>query len=73
VLAEIPFLSPPPEVLEAAKKDNNIGPAAAAEPDVDQMVAKVLEKLTPQLQDLLSQGVLKPIVQNVLENEIKKK
>ena len=71
VLAEIPFLSPPPEVLATAAKENNVQPTQP--PDVDDMVRKVLEKLTPQLQDLLSQGMLKPIVEDVLQNEIKKK
>jgi hypothetical protein len=71
VLAEIPFLSPPPEVLAAAAKENNIQPTQP--PDVDEMVRKVLEKLGPQLQDLLSQGMLKPLVEDVLQNEIKKK
>jgi hypothetical protein len=67
VLAEIPFLSPPPEFLapkaEEAKPD---------EQDVDTVVRKVLEKLEPQLRDLLSQGV-KPLVENILQNETAKK
>jgi hypothetical protein len=49
-------------------------PAAASDPDhVDAVVRAVLEKLQPQLQDLLSQGVLKPLVENILHKELAKK
>jgi hypothetical protein len=37
------------------------------------MVRKVLEKLEPRLHDLLSQGVLKPLVEDALQNEMTKK
>jgi hypothetical protein len=40
---------------------------------VNAVVQKVLEKLEPQLHDLLSQGVLKPLVENLLQNELAKK
>jgi CheY-like chemotaxis protein len=70
VLAEIPFLSPPPEVLAVAKEENGLAPASS---DVDDMVRKVLEKLEPRLHDLLSQGVLKPLVEDALQNEMTKK
>lgn len=71
ILATIPFLSPPPEVLAVAAKENNIEPAD--DKDMDAMVRKVLEKLEPRLHDLLSQGVLKPIVENILQDETAKK
>jgi CheY-like chemotaxis protein len=66
VLATIPFLSPPPEILAQAAENNK------AE-DVDALVRKVMERLEPQLHDLLSQGVLKPLVENILHNEVAKK
>ena len=68
ILAEIPFLTPPPEFLAPKadeKKDSN--------GEVDAVVQKVLEKLEPQLHDLLSQGLLKPLVENILQNETTKK
>ena len=37
---------------------------------VDEVVRRVLEKLQPQLHELLSQGV-KPLVENMLQNELK--
>jgi CheY-like chemotaxis protein len=69
VLAEIPFLTPPPEFLRAAAEDAK----PAADSDVDAVVQKVLEKLEPQLHNLLSQGLLKPLVENIIQNEVAKK
>ena len=37
---------------------------------VDAVVQKVLAKLEPQLHEILAQGVLKPLVQNLLQNEL---
>jgi len=68
VLAEIPFLSPPPEFRAQAREQAISDPGT-----VDAVVQKVLEKLEPQLHDLLSQGVLKPLVENLLQNEVAKK
>ena len=69
-LAEIPFLNPPvgfdPNVRSAQ-------PAAADATTVDAVVEKLLEKLQPQLHELLSQGVLKPLVENLLQQEASKK
>jgi CheY-like chemotaxis protein len=68
VLQEIPFLNPPPTFLEQPAER-----ASASPETVDAVVRKVLEKLEPQLHDLLSQGVLKPLVENLLQNELAKK
>jgi hypothetical protein len=40
---------------------------------VDAVVARVLEKLEPQLHDLLSKGVLKPLIENMLQGELTRK
>jgi CheY-like chemotaxis protein len=70
-LAEIPFLTPPPDFFTHPAEP---APDRAADPQtVDAVVQKVLEKLQPQLQDLLSQGVLKPLVENLLQSELTKK
>jgi CheY-like chemotaxis protein len=68
ILATIPFLSPPPEFLAAAAEAQK-----AEEPDVDAVVRRVIEKLEPQLHDLLSQGLLKPLIENILQNDLAKK
>jgi CheY-like chemotaxis protein len=60
-LAGIPFLMPPPA---AAPLDSSA---------VDAVVQRVLEKLEPQLHDLLSKGVLKPLIENLLHQELDKK
>ncbi len=72
-LSHIPFLTPPPSFLAEL---NSTAPQESRGPDpetVDTVVQKVFEKLQPQLQELLSQGLLKPLVENILQSEIKKR
>lgn len=67
-LSDIPFLAPPsPAPLETQSTRSQDSPS------VDAVVAKVLEKLEPHLHDLLSQGLLKPLVENLLQQELAKK
>jgi CheY-like chemotaxis protein len=64
-LSEIPFLMPPANsAMDSGKSDSET---------VDAVVARVLEKLEPQLHDLLSKGLLKPLVENLLQSELAKK
>jgi hypothetical protein len=63
-LAEIPFLTPPSAHTNFGKLDQDV---------VDAVVARVLEKLEPQLHDLLSKGVLKPLIENMLQGELTRK
>ncbi|MGH9714263.1 MAG: response regulator [Candidatus Acidiferrales bacterium] len=63
-LAEIPFLMPPAAGMDSGKVNQDT---------VDAVVARVLEKLEPQLHDLLSKGVLKPLIENMLQGELAKK
>jgi CheY-like chemotaxis protein len=72
-LAHIPFLTPPPSFLAELNSNAPQQEPRAADPEtVDTVVQKVLEKLQPQLHELLSQGLLKPLVENILQNEVKK-
>jgi CheY-like chemotaxis protein len=69
-LSDIPFLMPPPP---SASVDSSEPASRAASSDtVDEVVRRVLEKLQPQLHELLSQGV-KPLVENLIQNELHKK
>jgi CheY-like chemotaxis protein len=69
-LAHIPYLNPPPEFHQpSGTQDSDSAPAAT----VDTIVQKVLEKLEPQIRELLSQNVLKPLVENMLQSELEKK
>jgi CheY-like chemotaxis protein len=68
-LSEIPFLMPP--LLPPQNSQQPAARSTDAEA-VDDMVRKVMEKLGPHLQELLSQGV-KPLVENLLQNELHKK
>lgn len=65
-LSEIAFLAPRPPAASTppAVQPNGVDPAT-----VNAVVQKVLEKLEPQLHELLSQGVLKPLVENLLQQE----
>jgi CheY-like chemotaxis protein len=69
-LTEIPFLRPPADFHQDSSDLVSVNSGAL---NVDDLVRKVLEKLEPQLRDLLSQGVLKPIVENILQSELAKK
>ncbi len=69
-LAHIPYLNPPPDFHQpSGTKDGDSAPSAT----VDTIVQKVLEKLEPQIRELLSQNVLKPLVENMLQSELEKK
>ncbi|HXX71826.1 MAG TPA: response regulator [Candidatus Acidoferrum sp.] len=67
-LAQIPFLTPPADFQAEPQEQATADPGT-----VDAVVRKVLEKLEPRLHDLLSQGVLKPLVENLLQSELAKK
>jgi CheY-like chemotaxis protein len=67
-LAGIPFLMPPPEAISS-----NGGSSHSDANTVDAAVERVLEKLGPQLQEMLTQGLLKPIVEQLLQQELEKK
>ena len=67
-LASIPFLTPPPEFRANAPE-----PAASNSVETDEVVKQILERLQPQLHELLSQGVLKPMIENLLQKELAKK
>ncbi len=69
-LAHIPYLNPPVDFHQSSgTKDSDSAPS----PTVDTIVQKVLEKLEPQIRELLSQNVLKPLVENMLQSELEKK
>jgi hypothetical protein len=46
---------------------------SAAIPSVDAVVARLLEKLEPQLHQLLAKDLLKPLVENLLHEELENK
>ncbi|MGH9706211.1 MAG: response regulator [Candidatus Acidiferrales bacterium] len=67
-LAGIPFLAPP----QPAAHGTN-GTSQTDDKTIDSVVQKVLERLEPQLHDLLAKGVLKPLIENLLQQELEKK
>jgi CheY-like chemotaxis protein len=68
-LAGIPFLMPSAAALEQV----NSPQAPAPQANLDEVVQKVLERLEPQLHELLSKNLLKPLVENMLQAELAKK
>jgi hypothetical protein len=67
-LAHIPFLNPPPDIQQEAEKNPNSEVAQFA---VDAVVERILQKIEPQLHDLLSQN-LKPLIESLVHTEIQK-
>jgi CheY-like chemotaxis protein len=67
-LADIPFLTPPPDFNDRSQDNAELSAEA-----MDAVVQRVVEKLAPQLQELLSQGVLKPLIENLLQGELAKR
>jgi CheY-like chemotaxis protein len=70
-LSQIPFLTPPAG-FDPNAKDNGASETNESE-IVDAVVQKVMERLGPQIHVLLSQDVLKPLVENLLQKELTKK
>jgi CheY-like chemotaxis protein len=68
-LAGIPFLMPSAAALEHVNSPQTPAPQT----NIDEVVQKVLERLEPQLHELLSKNLLKPLVENMLQNELAKK
>ena len=68
-LVGIPFLIPSAAALEHV----NSPQAPASQANLDEVVQKVLERLEPQLHELLSKNLLKPLVENMLQAELAKK
>ncbi|HEY2109120.1 MAG TPA: response regulator [Candidatus Acidoferrales bacterium] len=68
-LAGIPFLMPSAAALEQVNSPQAPSPQA----NLDEVVQKVLERLEPQLHELLSKNLLKPLVENMLQAELAKK
>jgi CheY-like chemotaxis protein len=69
-LAHIPFLNPPPHLdheAEPVKSDSHAAELQA----VDTVVQRILDKIEPQLHDLLAQN-LKPLIENLVHTELKK-
>ena len=48
-------------------------PAAAAPPNMDEIVAKVLAKMNPDVMQAVTREILRPLVQAMIKNELEKK
>ena len=68
LLSDIPFLTPPSPLPSEVVEADAVSPET-----VDALVRRLLEKIGPQLQEVLSQGVLKPLVEELVQKELAKK
>ena len=65
---------PEPAASSAAQAETAVAPAPAQPaPSVDEVVARVLEKLGPQLQELLSKNLVRPLVEDLMHKTDEKK
>ena len=62
-----------PSIAEVIERASATAATPAVAPNVDEVVAKILEKLGPQIQELLAKGVVKPLVEDMLKNSAEKK
>jgi hypothetical protein len=67
-----------PEVHASASSQGAPAPPAVKHLDIDAAVMeaavkRVLDRLQPQLQEILSNGVLRPLIENALQKELEKK
>lgn len=76
-IADIPFLMPPPpapfEPPAASANDAQQAAEPVEQSSVDAVVSRLLEKLQPQIRDMLAKDLLKPIVENLLQQELTNK
>ena len=67
----------PPAVIEkldtALAASSERVPAAASVPDMDEIVAKVLARMNPEILQAVTREILKPLVEAMIKDEIHKK
>jgi len=72
-LAEIPFLNPPRTFHPDSDGPRGVSGDGVTSANVDAVVQRILEKIEPQLRELLSQNLLKPLIATLVQNELEKK
>jgi CheY-like chemotaxis protein len=71
-LDEIPFLNPPLAFSEHEESRSVVNRGAIDTVTVDAVVERLLQKIQPQLRELLSQDALKPLIETLLQDEREK-
>ncbi|MFY9528016.1 MAG: response regulator [Candidatus Acidiferrales bacterium] len=66
-------IAAPPEPPVSVQVQEEAASVDSSNLNVESLVARVLEKLEPHLHEILSNGVLRPLVESVLQTELKKK
>jgi hypothetical protein len=69
----VPSTAAAESVAAAIERASSVSQAPPSPPNVDEVVAKILEKLGPQIQDLLAKGLVRPLVEDMLKNPEDKK
>jgi CheY-like chemotaxis protein len=69
VHAEAPHL----EELSAVGASEPVAPAHMAEPDMDELVARVLGKMNPEILQKVTREILRPVIEAIVRDEINSK
>ena len=79
-LAGIPFLNPPPDFHEREDEEEERESVTSSSSGlttdpvgVDALAQKILDKIEPQLRGLLSENLLKPLIETLVQSELQKK
>jgi CheY-like chemotaxis protein len=72
-LAEIPFLNPPRSYHPDTERPRAVNGDVVEAVNIDAVVQRILEKIEPQLREMLSQNLLKPLITSLVQNEFQKK
>ena len=65
--------APEADQAEAAKVEEPASVAASSEPDMDELVARVLGKMNPEVLQRVTREILKPVIEAIVRDEINSK
>jgi len=71
-----PVVEPVQDVIEAPQPESSASPAAAettAPPDMDELVARVLGKMNPDVLQKVTREILKPVIEAIIRDELDSK
>jgi CheY-like chemotaxis protein len=58
---------------DAAASSSTTAPSVAPEPNMDELVAKVLAKMSPEALQAVTREILKPVIETIIRDELKSK
>ena len=61
-----------PEAIQGSAQEASSAPSIEAAPDIDAMVAKVSERMSPEAIQAVTRELLRPVVESILKENLKK-